>query len=147
MSTHFLRNRVAPISFIQPATTYPRKRALAAFIKHLKWSIIKQLKPRKGSPCQSGKILIPESLFYYFKDYFNVTGRFKTNLNFINFLQFSNKIFVNEKNYCYFDKKLMRVRIGRTRNIRYLDEDLVKKEINSGYFLFTYQFNRIDEVC
>jgi hypothetical protein len=142
-----LRHRVAPVTLFQRDTTYPRKRALASFIKHLKWSLIKQLKPKKGSPCQSGKILIPESLFNYFKDFFGVTGRFKANISFLNFLQIENIIFVNEKNYCHFEKALMRVRVIRTRKVHYLDKDLVKKEISCGYFLFSYQFNRIDDVC
>ncbi len=143
-----LRNRVQ-ISFLEPSITlkYPRKRALAVFIKHLKWLIIKQLKPKKGSPCQSGKILIPGSLFNFFKDYFKVTGRFKENLTLLNFLQIENKIFVNDKNYCEFEKNLMRVRVGRTRNVQYLDKDLARKEITSGYFLFAYQFNRLAKVC
>jgi len=125
---------------------YPKKRALAAFKKHLQWSLITQLKPKKGSPCESGKILIPESLFDFFKEYFKVTGRFRENLDLINFLQIENIVFFNEKNYCLFEKSLMRVRVGRTRKIKYLNKDLVIKEISSGYYLFAYQFIRREDV-
>ncbi len=122
---------------------YPKKRALAAFKKHLQWTLITQLKPKKGSPCESGKILIPESLFDFFKEYFKVTGRFRENLDLINFLQIENIVFFNEKNYCLFEKSLMRVRVARTQ-IKYLNKDLVLKEISCGYYLFAYQFIRRD---
>ena len=125
---------------------YPKKRALAAFIKQLQWSLIKQLKPKKGSPCESGKILIPESLFDFFKENFKVNGRFRENSDLINFLQIENVAFFNEKNYCHFEKNLMRVRVGRTRKVKYLNKDLILKEISSGYYLFAYQFIRREVV-
>jgi len=38
-----LRHRVTPVTLFKRDITYPRKRALASFIKHLKWSLMKQL--------------------------------------------------------------------------------------------------------
>ena len=127
--------------------TAPKKRALATFVKHFQWMIINQLKPRRRAhPCESGKILIPEDLFLMFKETFDLTGRFKVNETFINFLNMTNSLYINDREFCSYDNDSMQVRVGATRKAKNLDRDLVEKKITNGYFLFSYQFNRRESV-
>ena len=124
---------------------FSNKKALAVFTKHFQWKLMAQLKSKKTSPSEDGSILIPEGLFHYFKETFEVSGRFKPNVKFISSLSLINNQYINNTDYCIFNKEEMEVRVARTRKVSHKDENLVDTKFSSGLFLFSYQFIRLEK--
>jgi len=122
----------------------PKKRALAVFTKQFQWKIASQLKPKARSTCDSGQVLIPISLFDFFQNTFGVTGRFKTNEAFMNFLKINNTRYMNNTDFCYFEEKNIKVKVSRTRKVVVLNEKLEKEILESGLFIFSYRFIRFE---
>jgi hypothetical protein len=126
--------------------TAKKRDALAVFIKHFQWILIKQLKPRRRNPGESGKILIPEVLFDMFRNQFGVTGRFAVNEAAMDYFNLINIRYINNREYCHFENNEMVVRVSRTSKASLIDKDLNETKHSSGLYLFSYQFNRREEV-
>jgi hypothetical protein len=143
MSRRSSRVSIPEVETSQPCSL-PKKRALASFTKQFQWKIASQLKPKARSTCDSGQILIPISLFDFFKNTFGVTGRFKPNETFMNFLKINNTRYMNNMDFCYFEKKNIKVKVSRTRKVVVLNENLEKEILVSGLYLFSYRFIRFE---
>ncbi len=103
-----------------------------------------QLKAKKRSRAESGKILIPSCLFEHFKAIYNVNGAFRPNLALMNTLSLINIRYINNTDYCSFDKKFIRVRVGRTRKVQFKDCNMQNIDSYSGHYLFSYRFIRYE---
>ena len=139
-STRIITPRATPVTL--PARS--NKKALAGFTNTFQRLVMKQLKPKSRAPSESGKFPISRSLFNSLKGTHGVTGHFRTNATFINFLSLENIRYFNNTDYCSFDKKLIRVRVGRTGNTSYLNQHLEEVLIKSNSCQFSYQFVRYE---
>lgn len=136
------RPRSAPVR-LQYNSDVP-SRALAVFVKHFQWKLMSQLKAKKRSRAESGKILIPASLFEHFKATYHVSGAFKTNVALMDSLSLINIRYINNTDYCSFNKNLIRVRVGRTRKVQFKDCSMQNIDLYSGHYLFSYRFIRYE---
>jgi len=84
-------------------TSVVAPRFLTAFLNQLKYMVLKQLRIRK-SPFQSGNFLIEKSVFNYLKAAFGISGAYRPNVLFMNFSKVINIRFLNETDYCCFEK-------------------------------------------
>ncbi len=109
------------------------------FKKLLKYKVMVQLKPQRRNISPSGHILIKKSLYKRFIEC-GVTGRYAFNAEAMEFLDLEEKRFIGANQYTYLKKETFQIRVSKEKKHRYLDHNLVQKEIQSGYFVFWYRF-------
>ncbi len=62
----------------------------------------------------------------------------------MNFLKINNTRYMNNMDFCYFEKKNIKVKVSRTRKVVVLNENLEKEILVSGLYLFSYRFIRFE---
>jgi hypothetical protein len=122
------------------------KKALKDFTKHFQWRLMQQLKSSRKKNSENGKILIPVILFNMFKQRYGVTGRFKVNVPFMNSLNLCTIRYINRRECCKVNLDRVKLRVGKTSKASKVDQNLIETKLESGYYIFSYQFVRQDVV-
>jgi hypothetical protein len=113
------------------------------FKKLVKFKVMSQLKPRKRNITESGHILIKRSTYDKLIEY-GATGRYAVNSEVMEYLNLEEKRYHGPNKYTYLKKEKFQIRVSSEKIVRYLNQNLQKKEIRSGYFVFWYRFIRFE---
>ncbi len=111
------------------------------FKNNLKYQVMTKLKPQRRNIAPSGRMLIKKSLYKKFIE-LGVTGRYKSNEEVMEYLSLEERRYTSANLYTFFKKETFQIRVFKEQKVRYLDQNLEKREIRSGYCIFWYRFIR-----